>query len=226
MFNRRRNVISTIDAADTPTSVVESVTASAPELPLMMLSEIDWERKSTDGLFEEHRTLAHRKAIHPAMFQTGCRQSHGKKSGKPDGFWLVIRTAITPKIKIKTRIRPDYAARFDSAAKAPNQTRSSQQNLDSAPGNTDTTRDCSKLEEKSFKLDVALFNRSSRYFLQSFDHQGAIMVANKFIGEENRYAWSNSMKLSLVSCKKLGFIDGNIKKPADTSLEYDALVYG
>lgn len=39
--------------------------------------------------------------------------------------------------------------------------------------------------------------------------------------EEDWYSWSNSMKLSLLSRQKLGFIDGTIKNPADsTSLKH------
>lgn len=43
------------------------------------------------------------------------------------------------------------------------------------------------------------------------------MVARKITGEENCYAWSNSMQLSLTSRKKLGFVHGTIKNPAVSS---------
>ncbi|XP_070013024.1 uncharacterized protein [Nicotiana sylvestris] len=49
-------------------------------------------------------------------------------------------------------------------------------------------------------------------YLHPYDILGCILVAQRLTGIENYIAWSNSMKVALLSGNKLGFIDGSFRK--------------
>lgn len=62
----------------------------------------------------------------------------------------------------------------------------------------------------------------SPYCLTFGDHPGALIVSDKLVGELDYFTWANGMRISLVSCRKLPFINGKIKMPNDkNSKEYD-----
>lgn len=74
-----------------------------------------------------------------------------------------------------------------------------------------------------FILEKVPNDQSSPYFLQSSDNPGAMVVQEKLLGKENFAAWERSMRLWLVSYRKLCFIIGKIDKLADKgSEEYEA----
>ena len=57
-------------------------------------------------------------------------------------------------------------------------------------------------------------------FLQASDHPG-MYLANVKLNGTNFQQWSRSVKISLRTRTKLGFIDGSCKKPLPTSLKYE-----
>lgn len=62
----------------------------------------------------------------------------------------------------------------------------------------------------------------SPYYLISGDHFGTLIVSDKLVGESNYFTWANDMCISLVSRRKLLFINGKITMPVDkNSKEYD-----
>lgn len=77
----------------------------------------------------------------------------------------------------------------------------------------------SESAQKRFTLEKALNDRSSPYFLQSSDNPSAMVVQERFVVEDNYARWSKSMRMWLVSRRKLGFVNGNIPRPADQASE-------
>lgn len=76
---------------------------------------------------------------------------------------------------------------------------------------------------KKFTLEGALNDKSSPYYLQSSDNPSAMVVQDRLKGEENYASWAKSMRMWLISRRKMGFVNGTISKPHDrSSEEFDA----
>lgn len=60
----------------------------------------------------------------------------------------------------------------------------------------------------------ALNDKDSIFYLNYSDHPRALIVSDKLVGESNYTTWTNAiMKLSLISRRKISFINGKVKKP-------------
>ena len=60
------------------------------------------------------------------------------------------------------------------------------------------------------------------FFLHHNDHAGLVLVTDRLNTASKFHSWRRSIRMALNVCKKLGFIDGTVHKPASTHRDYRA----
>lgn len=81
-----------------------------------------------------------------------------------------------------------------------------------------TESETSTKDEQSRKEEPLM--KKYRFQLNAFDNPGISLVSKPLNGA-NYHAWAQSMRISIGTNKKLGFITGKAKKPAEDSEGYE-----